>query len=101
MFPKDLVLEGIRPADIVALRRLRQGDLTVSDNNVRRLEAKGWVDLPSGVPLITLTGGAVLDKSSSPQVEQGAAGNALAAPRGATGPQRSELPSRQEHHLRL
>ena len=64
MFPRDFVLEGVRPTDVSALRQLRQGDASVSYDSVRRLEAKGWIDLPGGVPLITLTGSAVLDSRS-------------------------------------
>lgn len=62
MFSRDLVLEGVRPADIIALRQLRDGDNTLSEDTIRRLEAKGWVEAPGGVPLITLTGGTLLQE---------------------------------------
>ena len=62
MFPRDLVLEGVRPTDIVALRQLRAGHPKVDEDCMRRLEAKGWIELPGGVPLVTLTGGTLLDR---------------------------------------
>jgi hypothetical protein len=62
MLNKDLVLEGVRPSDVAALRQVRAGDLSVDPERMRRLEAKGWIDTPGGVPLITLTGGTLLQK---------------------------------------
>jgi hypothetical protein len=62
MFPRDLILEGVRPTDVSALQRIRQGGGTLDDREVRRLEAKGWVDVLRGIPLITLTGATLLDQ---------------------------------------
>lgn len=65
MFPRDLVLEGVRPADVATLRQLRAGTAPLDDDRMQRLVAKGWLEMPGGVPLITLTGGTLLDGHSA------------------------------------
>ncbi len=59
MFSRDLILEGVRPADILALRQVRKGGV-LNEDTIRRLEAKGWIEAPGGIALITLTGGTLL-----------------------------------------
>lgn len=60
----DIILEGVRPAELVHLRALDEGrgDSALAAQ-LRPLEAKGWVETVSGVPLITLTGRTLLDNA--------------------------------------
>lgn len=60
MFSRDLILEGVRPADVIALRHILGGEALVSESMISRLAAKGWLEVQGGIPLITLTGGTLL-----------------------------------------
>lgn len=61
----DIILEGVTASDIVSLKALDRGQQLPSREDLRRLALKGWVETVSDVPLITLTGRALLDRSLS------------------------------------
>lgn len=62
MGERDVVLEGVRPFDLEQLRLLAMGhSITASDQELARLEAKGWLETVGGVHLITLTGRTLLE----------------------------------------
>ena len=59
---KDSILEGVRAFDLVHLQALAAG--TTSRGNeaqLKRLEAKGWLERHGDVHLITLTGRTLID----------------------------------------
>lgn len=60
---KDLILAGVQPGDVASLRLLAAGTLPEGEA-VYPLEAKGWVEVAQGVPLITLTGRALLERTA-------------------------------------
>lgn len=63
MLPRDAVLEGPLPAEIQALFRLcTEPDYRPRPEVLRRLEAKGWVDIAGEAHLVTLTGRTVVDR---------------------------------------
>lgn len=60
----DIILEGVRPAELAHLRALADGRVGgVEGSHLRSLEDKGWVETVSGTALITLTGRTLLDSS--------------------------------------
>lgn len=61
---RDVVLEGVRPQDLEQLQLLAEGhSATASDQQLARIEAKGWLETFDGVHLITLTGRALLERA--------------------------------------
>lgn len=56
----DVILEGLRPGELAALRDIDDGRGSVRPMD--GLAAKGWLEVVAGVPLITLTGRALLDR---------------------------------------
>jgi hypothetical protein len=62
VFPRDIVLEGVRPADVEALASLSADPAHPLDSSVlRRLEAKGWVDTYGEINIVTVVGRVLLD----------------------------------------
>lgn len=57
---QDVILEGLRPGELAALRDIDHG--RGSMRPMDGLAAKGWLEVVAGVPLITLTGRALLDR---------------------------------------
>lgn len=64
MQERDVVLEGARTLDVEQLRLLAGGlSTTASEQQLARIEAKGWLETVGGVQLITLTGHTLLDRT--------------------------------------
>ena len=61
----DIILEGVRPAELAQLQALALGHGSEGGLQLSPLEAKGWVETVGGVPLITLTGRALLDTTTA------------------------------------
>ena len=60
---RDVVLEGVRPLDLEQLKLLAEGhSATATDQQLARIEAKGWLETVGGIHLITLTGRALLER---------------------------------------
>jgi hypothetical protein len=59
---RDVVLEGARPVEVEALSHLAANPSYRPDSVVlRRLAAKGWVDIYGDAHILTLTGRTLLD----------------------------------------
>lgn len=58
---RDVILEGVRPAELEHLRELDAGRSPLGQAFLRPLEDKGWIETFSGTALITLTGRTLLD----------------------------------------
>ena len=57
------MLEGVRPLDLEQLKLLAEGhSATATDQQLARIEAKGWLETVGGIHLITLTGRALLER---------------------------------------
>jgi ribosomal protein S19E (S16A) len=61
----DVILEGVRPAEIEHLRALAAGNPPPRQSFLTPLEDKGWVETVAGIPLITLTGRTLLDGAAN------------------------------------
>ena len=59
----DVILEGVKPAEVERLRELAEGAVLSSPGQLMPLAAKGWIDVIEGIPLITLTGLTLLDRA--------------------------------------
>lgn len=62
----DAILEGVKPTEMACLKALAAGGTLETQLLVAALEAKGWVEMVGGVPIITLTGRALLDHPPVP-----------------------------------
>ncbi len=60
MVHRDEILEGVAGAELPALRSIAEGR-PFAVAALARLQAKGWVDVVNGVPLITLTGRTLIE----------------------------------------
>ena len=58
----DMILEGVRPADMASLRALAQEGVVPARAHIAQLHAKGWIDLVNDEPIITLTGRTLLER---------------------------------------
>jgi hypothetical protein len=59
---RDVVLEGVRPAEVEALSRLSTNPDYRPDSHVlRRLAAKGWIESYGDANVLTLQGRTVID----------------------------------------
>lgn len=59
---RDVVLEGVRPAEVEALSRLcADPDYRPYSSLLRRLAAKGWVECYGDAHLLTLQGRTVVE----------------------------------------
>ena len=60
---RDAVLEGARRSDLEQLRLLAQGrSATATEQQLARIEAKGWLETIGNIHLITLTGRTLLER---------------------------------------
>ena len=60
---RDSILEGVLPFDLDHLKAVAEGSVgSERDDDLARLEAKGWLERHGEVHLITLTGRALLER---------------------------------------
>lgn len=57
----DAILEGVRVDEMLVLRALAEGQAPASRDGIDPLRDKGWIEMAGDVPLITLTGRALLE----------------------------------------
>jgi len=61
---RDLVLEGARRDELDMLRRISDGYLVGSGDQLDTLQSKGWLDVFNGTALLTLSGRTLLETSA-------------------------------------